>query len=257
MNQHKTTHTILVSSVVAVFIISVSKYLLYSELLPPMAISLEIISWLLLIAMVYWLLSKYFRQENLINQLNQTIEEQSAIHNNQVATFQQRINHLEELEKEKALFNSDKHKSLAKIKATFKTNNQKDFHHSILPAIGKVVETVTAIFYWLDKSSNSFIVTSTFAIDNNYQIASFKAGEGFCGQAVSDRQILHLDEIPDDYYSVSSGLGAHRPNHIYFIPILINNQVMGLIEIGTFKKTEIELIWPDINAEIEAIASSF
>jgi putative methionine-R-sulfoxide reductase with GAF domain len=58
-------------------------------------------------------------------------------------------------------------------------------------------------------------------------------GEGLVGQVVLQNEMKLLDDIPADTLVIASGLGDARPRQIVFIPISINGQTQGVIELAT------------------------
>jgi signal transduction histidine kinase/CheY-like chemotaxis protein/HAMP domain-containing protein len=60
----------------------------------------------------------------------------------------------------------------------------------------------------------------------------FRLGESLVGQAALERQTIHIDDAPADYIRVSSGLGRALPASILIMPILFEDQVLGVIELA-------------------------
>ena len=61
----------------------------------------------------------------------------------------------------------------------------------------------------------------------------FVFGEGIVGQAAVDGKITLISDLPDDYITIDSGLGRMLPRNIVVMPFLFENQVKGVIELGT------------------------
>ncbi len=57
---------------------------------------------------------------------------------------------------------------------------------------------------------------------------------GLLGRSVIEKKILHFTEIPDDYIQITSGLGGSNPTHLVIIPLIENQEVLGVIEIASF-----------------------
>ncbi|MCI5131876.1 MAG: HAMP domain-containing protein, partial [Candidatus Electrothrix sp. EH2] len=62
----------------------------------------------------------------------------------------------------------------------------------------------------------------------------FALGEGIVGQAALEKKTIIIDEVPDDYVQVSSGLGEKKPVHIAVVPFIYNDSVKAVLELGTF-----------------------
>ncbi|MEO6867349.1 MAG: response regulator, partial [Gaiellales bacterium] len=63
---------------------------------------------------------------------------------------------------------------------------------------------------------------------------SFKLGEGLVGQAALEQQRITIEQAPADYVTVNSGLGEAHPMSIVLVPMLFENSVMGVVELGSF-----------------------
>src|SRR5262249_702425 len=62
----------------------------------------------------------------------------------------------------------------------------------------------------------------------------FSLGEGLVGQCATERKPIIVTEVPPDYVQVSSGLGHAAPRNLAVYPVLFEDQVRGVIELGSF-----------------------
>jgi signal transduction histidine kinase/DNA-binding response OmpR family regulator/HAMP domain-containing protein len=63
----------------------------------------------------------------------------------------------------------------------------------------------------------------------------FKFGESLVGQAALERQAILITQAPSDYIKVSSGLGEAAPVNIVVLPVLFEDQVLGVIELASLR----------------------
>ncbi|MBN1139074.1 MAG: response regulator [Anaerolineae bacterium] len=73
----------------------------------------------------------------------------------------------------------------------------------------------------------------------------FNLGEGLVGQAALERQSITLSDVPEGYLPITSGLGQATPRHIFISPFLYDDQVAGVVELGTlaeFSPAQIEFL---------------
>ena len=110
--------------------------------------------------------------------------------------------------------------------------------------------------YILDEKEHQLKLISSYAFERRKGLANrFALGESLVGQAALEKQPFVINEIPKDYVRVSSGLGASLPTNIMIYPLLLNNQVKGIIELGSFSKiSDIDLEWMKSISETIAIA---
>lgn len=70
-------------------------------------------------------------------------------------------------------------------------------------------------------------------------------GQGLAGQAIMEKDTIYMTDVPEDFVMISSGLGESRPRNILIVPLKIEQQVFGVIEIAAFhlfKPFEIQFI---------------
>jgi len=63
---------------------------------------------------------------------------------------------------------------------------------------------------------------------------SYEFGEGLIGQAAVSGRALYVDDVPEGYIKIVSGLGSASPKYLLIVPMKHNNAVLGVIEIASF-----------------------
>jgi len=63
----------------------------------------------------------------------------------------------------------------------------------------------------------------------------FRAGEGLVGQTALEKKSILITDAPPDYIKISSGLGEASPVNIIDLPVLFEDQVLGVIELASFR----------------------
>jgi len=79
-------------------------------------------------------------------------------------------------------------------------------------------------------------------VNRKEKTITYKLGESLVGQAAMEMKSIICTDIPDDYFCISSGFCEVKPENIAIVPLLYENKVNGVIEIGSsqeFKETHI------------------
>ncbi|MBP2471207.1 HAMP domain-containing protein/signal transduction histidine kinase/CheY-like chemotaxis protein [Crossiella equi] len=63
----------------------------------------------------------------------------------------------------------------------------------------------------------------------------FRLGQGLVGQAARSRKAIAVDHLPADYITVSSALGRATPAALLVLPIVVDDQVLGVIELAAMR----------------------
>ncbi|WNV88715.1 HAMP domain-containing protein [Umezawaea sp. Da 62-37] len=61
----------------------------------------------------------------------------------------------------------------------------------------------------------------------------FRLGQSLVGQAARSRRTIAVDDVPADYVTISSGLGGTAPANLVVLPIVVEEQVLGVIELAS------------------------
>jgi len=65
-----------------------------------------------------------------------------------------------------------------------------------------------------------------------------KWGKGLIGTCAIERKTTYINDLPDTYISVTSGLGKANPKCVVISPLIANDEIFGIIEIASFKSLE-------------------
>ncbi|MFF8414065.1 HAMP domain-containing protein [Streptomyces omiyaensis] len=64
--------------------------------------------------------------------------------------------------------------------------------------------------------------------------ARFRLGESLVGQAARNHRTIAAENVPADYVTISSGLGSTARGSLVVLPVVVEDQVLGVIELMSF-----------------------
>ncbi|MFD9564963.1 HAMP domain-containing protein [Streptomyces sp. NPDC059994] len=107
----------------------------------------------------------------------------------------------------------------------------------IMDEITPLVSAQYGAFYLAEDADDtvSLNLIGSYAFPPGSKSTSFRLGESFVGQAARSRRTIAVDALPAGYVSVSSGLGRAEPVSLVVLPIMVEEQVLGVIELATVR----------------------
>jgi PAS domain S-box-containing protein len=96
-----------------------------------------------------------------------------------------------------------------------------------------------AIFLVNDKDDEdpTLSLAACYAYDRKkYLNKEIFKGEGLCGQAWQENDLILINDVPDDYVQIRSGLGKANPRSILVMPLSVNDKTQGILEVASFNE---------------------
>ncbi len=117
---------------------------------------------------------------------------------------------------------------------------------------------VAALYVREEHGGLKRVATYGFSREQEQREQAIFNDEGIVGQAAQLDRLIRLDDVPVDYFKVSSGLGEGSPRSVMVMPTSDDGRVNGVIELGFLRPLEtrdvelLELIAGNIGTSIEA-----
>ncbi|MBN1144442.1 MAG: GAF domain-containing protein [Bacteroidales bacterium] len=111
------------------------------------------------------------------------------------------------------------------------------FCNKVLSNLGREMGFVQGIIYVKDAKDNLFSPTGEYALTDR-KPGTFEPGEGLAGQVAESKTRMVLYDVPENYFTVSSGLGNSQPRFLLIVPVLNNDESIAVIELAAFKKPD-------------------
>lgn len=124
-------------------------------------------------------------------------------------------------------------------------DSSSELANRIITALVQYLEVPAGVIYFVDKKNNKLITSASVAVSAASR-KNFVIGEGIVGNAALEKTVSIIRNIPPDYWKVESSLGQVTGNgEIAYVPLWMNEELKGLIELGcfsTFSELQISLL---------------
>ena len=122
------------------------------------------------------------------------------------------------------------------------TNNLEELSHKVISNLVKycgVVQGALFIINGEEDNDKHLEMTSCYAYDRHkFPDKRVDLGEGLLGSTVMERETTYMTDVPQEYVNITSGLGQSTPNALLMVPLQVNDEVYGAIELADFQGME-------------------
>ncbi len=137
---------------------------------------------------------------------------------------------------------------LAKFGEILRQNNDdmKEFSYHIISNLVKYIEANQGgIFMVNDDDKNDVFIEllSFYAYEKRkYMEKRIEVGVGLIGRCVQEQKTIYMTELPEEYINITSGLGQSAPNALLIVPLKVNDEIFGVVELAGFNEFEDHVI---------------
>lgn len=133
--------------------------------------------------------------------------------------------------------------------------NTTDLAQGVISYIAEYTKAQIGTIY-LNPDGDKLKLAGSYAYKKRKNLSSeFAIGEGLIGQCALEKKPILITDIPDDYIQIKSGIGERIPLSIFVTPLLYENNVHGVIELGAFHEfSDLEMNFLEQATENIAIA---
>ncbi|MCF0190600.1 MAG: SpoIIE family protein phosphatase [Marinilabiliaceae bacterium] len=96
---------------------------------------------------------------------------------------------------------------------------------------------IQGAFYLLEEDGKTLSTITQYAYNRRrYEKVSIRVGQGLVGAVAYEKKLIYRTEVPDDYFTITSGLiGDQKPKSLLIIPLLQEDALQGVIELSFLK----------------------
>ncbi|MDR3681718.1 MAG: response regulator [Flavipsychrobacter sp.] len=128
----------------------------------------------------------------------------------------------------------------------------------ILNVIVSYLEIPAGALYVYDDQKHKLALRSAIALPEN-AAKEYNIDEGIIGSAGTRKDISIVNDVPASYWKLQSATGSNTPGAILCLPLWLNNELKGVVELVSFKpftKLQVSLLESMVNNVAVAINSA-
>ncbi|MEC4724818.1 response regulator [Shewanella sp. D64] len=106
----------------------------------------------------------------------------------------------------------------------------------IISALAEMMKAGHGVIYIYEQGDDELSLSGSYAFKKRKAVLpTIGIGEGLVGQCAKERKTILLTQVPSDYIQINSGLGQSTPLNVMVVPVLFEEELIGVIELASFK----------------------
>lgn len=137
------------------------------------------------------------------------------------------------------------------------THHRDELVRKCLHTLTTFADFTAGAFYYYDDTHMDFRLVSAVSMPASIP-AIVAMNDGFLGDAANNRNIRVIHDLPATYWQLGSASGHAAPGSIVLVPLRMEKELLGVIELATFKVVTplqlrlLELLEKDISVAVNA-----
>lgn len=146
----------------------------------------------------------------------------------------------DEAYKEESRINNWHNEGLAQFGEIFRSEREdlKELSFKVIKMLVEYLKANQGILFIIneeDEEKPYLEAMAAFAFDRRkYPNTKINFGEGLIGTCAVEKESIYISDVPEDYVQITSGLGDAPPRAILIVPLKIENEIFGILEIASF-----------------------
>ncbi|TRX71606.1 GAF domain-containing protein [Carboxylicivirga sp. M1479] len=221
------------------FIFALVKYAFMPDQMPTSFIIFEVLSFLVVLYIIYYILNFF---DTCMNGANSASKNKECIQRqSEVSKLKAKLEALNKANSENSSEQSD-HELLVRDIKNCISDDQLSSVNNILNVLKKQFELMVAIAY-TSNSEKVFQPIKSIGVDEEVELPAIDNEEGLHGQAIADNKAMEIEDVPSEYLQVGSGIGEAKPCYIYILPLLNEDKQGLVVELASFKRLDLVNVW--------------
>jgi len=109
------------------------------------------------------------------------------------------------------------------------------FARELTAQVAPRIKAGVALFFAWSEEDGALDLLGSYGFRQRKHLGTrYAPGEGVVGQVGLERKAIVLDQVPDDYVTIHSGVGEAKPRQIIALPLLLRDRLLGVLEFGSF-----------------------
>jgi signal transduction histidine kinase/CheY-like chemotaxis protein/CHASE3 domain sensor protein len=113
-------------------------------------------------------------------------------------------------------------------------NTVSELCESILKSLQQYLELPAGAFYTVIDGMSGLQLVASVAINVSLN-KIFSAKQTLAANSLNSKGVVVIKDVPENYWAIESALGKTKAGEIAYVPLIQNEEIIGVIELGAFK----------------------